>query len=93
MTGKIVKWPNRGRDRPTQPKEKVPSYRNGSGQALPELVFAIENQAQADLTGGAQIADVQPGGVQAEPVQPGNNPDQIRRIIGPREFPVQRKNQ
>ena len=89
MTGKIVKWPNRGRDRPTQPKEKVPSYRNGSGQALPELVFATENQAQA---GGAQISDVQPGGVPAEPAQLGNNPDQIRRIIGPREFPVQRKN-
>ena len=61
MTGKIVSWPNRGRDRPTQPKEKVPSYPNRSGQALPEL-DAAENQAQADLAGGAQTSDAQPGG-------------------------------
>ena len=94
MTGKIVAWPNRGRDRPTQPKEKVPRDPVGNGQVLvPELDIincndAIENQAQA----GAQTADAQPGGVQAVAAQPGANPDQIRRIIGPREFPVQRKN-
>ena len=67
MTGKIVSWPNRGRDRPTQPKEKVPSDPNGSGQVLPELDVAdfndvAENQAQADLGGGAQTAEAQPGG-------------------------------
>ena len=62
MTGKIVKWPNRGRDRPTQPKEKVPSDSIGNGQVLvPELVFT-ENQGQADLPGGVQISDAQPGG-------------------------------
>ena len=40
---------------------------------------------------------VSSGGVQAVAAQPGfeqgANPDQIRRIIGPREFPVQRKKQ
>ena len=61
MTGKIVSWPNRGRDRPTQRKEKVPSYPNGSGHVLPEFE-AAENQAQADLAGGVQTADTQPGG-------------------------------
>ena len=60
------KWPNRGRDRPTQPKEKVPSYPNGSIQVLPYLDVAdcndaAENQAQVDLSGGAQT-DAQPGG-------------------------------
>ena len=47
-----MKWPNRGRDRPTQQREKVPSYPNGSGQALPELDVtdcndSAENQVQA----------------------------------------------
>lgn len=57
------KWPNRGRDRPTQPKVKVPSVPIGNGQVLvPELDFTAENQFQADLPGGAQTADAQPGG-------------------------------
>ena len=67
MTGKIVSWLNRGRDRPTQPKEKVPSNPNGSGLALPELDVpgcndAAENQAQADLAAGSQAVAAQPGG-------------------------------
>ena len=62
MTGKIVKWPNRGRDRPTQPKEKVPSVLIGNGQVLlPKVDFAVCNDA-GDLSGGAQTADAQPGG-------------------------------
>ena len=92
MTGKVVKWPNRGRDRPTQPREKVPCNPMGSGQALDvaNCNDAVENQAHADLEGSA---NPESGGVQVVAAQPGADPDQIRRIIGPREYPVQRRNQ
>jgi hypothetical protein len=62
MTGKIVSLPNRGRDRPTQPKEKIPSDPNGSGQALPEVDVVNCNDNAENLLGGAQTADAHPGG-------------------------------